>query len=41
MPAKIEHVVIIVKQNHTLANYFGALPGANGVTLAAAQNAPQ
>jgi len=23
----IEHVVIIVKENHTLDNYFGTLPG--------------
>lgn len=29
----IEHVVIIVKENHTFDNYFGTFPGANGVTL--------
>ena len=29
----IQHVVIIVKENHTFDNYFGAFPGANGVTL--------
>jgi phospholipase C len=29
----IEHVVIIVKENHTLDNYFGTFPGAAGVTL--------
>jgi phospholipase C len=29
----IEHVVIIVKENHTFDNYFGAFPGAAGVTL--------
>ena len=26
----IEHVVIIVKENHTFDNYFGTFPGANG-----------
>ncbi len=34
----IEHVVIIVKENHTFDNYFGAFPGANGT--AALQHAP-
>jgi phospholipase C len=33
-------VVIIVKENHTFDNYFGTFPGANGVTLARAQNPP-
>lgn len=28
----IEHVIIIVKENHTLDNYFGTFPGANGTT---------
>src|SRR5215469_13672762 len=32
----IEHVVIIVKENHTFDNYFGTFPGAAGVTLAKA-----
>jgi len=27
----IEHIVIIVKENHTFDNYFGTLPGVNGV----------
>jgi phospholipase C len=36
----IEHVVIIVKENHTLDNYFGALPGADGQQLARAANPP-
>jgi len=27
----IEHVVIIVKENHTFDNYFGTFPGANGI----------
>lgn len=29
----IHHVVIIVKENHTLDNYFGSYPGANGAQL--------
>ncbi len=28
----IEHIVIIVKENHTFDNYFGTFPGANGAT---------
>ena len=30
----IQHVVIMVKENHTFDNYFGAFPGAHGVQLA-------
>jgi len=26
----IEHIVIIVKENHSFDNYFGSFPGANG-----------
>jgi phospholipase C len=37
---EIEHVVIIVKENHTYDNYFGAFPGGDGAKLAAAQNPP-
>ncbi len=29
----IQHVVIIVKENHTFDNYFGTFPGANGIVL--------
>src|SRR5262245_16770269 len=29
----IEHVVIIVKENHTFDNYFGASPGVHGQAL--------
>jgi phospholipase C len=29
----IEHVVIVVKENHTFDNYFGAFPGAAGAAL--------
>jgi hypothetical protein len=32
----INHVVIIVKEDHTCDNYFGTFPGANGVALARA-----
>jgi len=28
----VEHVVIILKENHTFDNYFGTYPGADGVT---------
>jgi phospholipase C len=33
MPIPIQHVVIIVKENHTFDNYFGTFPGAAGVQL--------
>ena len=36
----IEHVVIIVKENHTFDNYFGTFPGANGTKLPAAKDPP-
>jgi phospholipase C len=37
----IEHVVIIVKENHTFDNYFGTFPGANGdAALAHAPDPP-
>src|SRR5713226_7315286 len=32
-PNPIQHVVIIMLENHTFDNYFGQFPGANGVTL--------
>jgi len=40
MASPIDHVVIIVKENHTFDNYFGTFPGANGATLDRAQNPP-
>jgi phospholipase C len=40
MASAIEHVVIIVKENHTFDNYFGTFPGANGAALASAANPP-
>src|SRR5438105_3263886 len=32
---QLDHVVIIVKENHTFDNYFGTFPGANGQAPAA------
>jgi phospholipase C len=40
-PGLIQHVVIIVKENHTFDNYFGTFPGVNGdATLAHASDPP-
>ncbi|GAC1691730.1 MAG: alkaline phosphatase family protein [Candidatus Dormibacteraceae bacterium] len=36
----IKHVVIIVKENHGYDNYFGTLPGGNGVTMQHSPNPP-
>ncbi len=37
----IQHVVIIIKENHTFDNYFGTFPGANGdAALAHAPDPP-
>ena len=36
----IEHVVLIIKENHCFDNYFGAFTGANGITMPRAQNPP-
>jgi len=36
----IEHVVIIVKENHCFDNYFGTFPGANGSQVARSPNPP-
>ena len=33
MANPIEHVVIVVKENHTFDNYFGSFPGAQGKVL--------
>jgi phospholipase C len=30
----IDHVIVIVKENHTFDNYFGSFPGADGTTTA-------
>ena len=31
-PMPIQHVVVVVKENHTFDNYFGSFPGADGAT---------
>ncbi len=36
----IQHVVIIVKENHGFDNYFGTFPGANGMALPRSPNPP-
>jgi len=40
MKGKIEHVVIIVKENHCFDNYFGTFPGANGMPMPQSPNPP-
>ena len=42
MPAQgpIQHIVLIIKENHTFDNYFGTFPGANGATLPHSSNPP-
>jgi phospholipase C len=37
---KIEHVIIIVKENHGFDNYFGTFPGADGQAMPHSQNPP-
>src|SRR6202049_4548909 len=39
-PSPIEHVVIIVKENHGYDNYFGTFHGGNGVAMAHSPNPP-
>lgn len=36
----LQHVVIIVKENHGFDNYFGTFPGADGMTLPRSPNPP-
>jgi phospholipase C len=36
----IQHVVLIVKENHGFDNYFGTFPGAKGMTLPHSPNPP-
>jgi len=36
----IEHVVLIIKENHSFDNYFGTFPGANGAQLPHSPNPP-
>ena len=35
---QIEHIVFIIKENHSFDNYFGTFPGANGVTQGTVSN---
>jgi len=37
---KIQHVIIIVKENHTFDNYFGTYPGADGMQMPRSPNPP-
>jgi phospholipase C len=37
---KIQHVVFIVKENHTYDNYFGQFPGGNGTTTGSIHGKP-
>src|SRR6266516_684283 len=37
---KIQHVVIIFKENHTFDNYFGTFPGVDGMTMPRCPNPP-
>ncbi len=39
--AKIQHVIIILKENHTFDNYFGQFPGAEGATQVPINGTPQ
>jgi len=36
----IEHVVLLVKENHCFDNYFGTFPGASGMTMPRSANPP-
>lgn len=36
----IEHIVIIMKENHTFDNYFGTFPGADGMIMPRSPNPP-
>ena len=37
---KIEHVIMIIKENHCFDNYFGSFPGVNGINMVQAPNPP-
>ena len=37
-PIPIQHVIVIVKENHTFDNYFGSFPGAEGNTMCKLKN---
>ena len=31
-PSQIQHIIFVLKENHTFDNYFGTFPGADGVS---------
>ena len=37
----VQHVVLIIKENHTFDNYFGTFPGADGAQLPRSANPPR
>src|SRR6266851_5732859 len=37
---QIEHVVLIIKENHCFDNYFGTFPGAKGMAMPRSPNPP-
>src|SRR5437016_6720128 len=39
-PLPVEHVVLIVKENHAFDNYFGTFPGAAGAKMPRSPNPP-
>lgn len=36
----VDHVVFIIKENHSFDNYFGTFPGVNGMAMAHSPNPP-
>jgi len=40
MPNLIQHVVIIVKENHGFDNYFGIYPGVDSMKIGRSPNPP-
>ncbi len=36
----IEHVVLVIKENHSFDNYFGTFPGVDGATMQRSPNPP-
>jgi phospholipase C len=40
MSSKVQHVVIIFKENHTFDNYFGTFQGADGISMPRSPNPP-
>jgi phospholipase C len=36
----IEHIIVVVKENHTFDNYFGTFPGAEGTQIAQTSTGP-